>query len=254
MLAGNKGFALERIAAIYSLPGLVKQAKGVQMPDGGGNRAVSAAYHLYVPFSFNGLTYRVRLVAREFHNGQRPDLHSYRIEDVVIENEKEPVRPSRNLENKGIRDAYGSSGSLDSMTVSELFNERNPKIDFAEESREGGGKQDPVPDAPLTPAGAAQRVLNDAREKWVPEATALDGFNDAELADYVAELAKLRGGTLTAVERENVEMAGAEAERVLADRRARGAALSSCRAVFSRAWVLAVAVIFTLTSGMIFWG
>ncbi|MDR2429410.1 MAG: hypothetical protein LBD14_00635 [Puniceicoccales bacterium] len=132
---GNKGFTRERIAAVYRLPQLIKNAKGVSMPDGGGSPRVATAYHLYVPFEWRGTVYRVRLLAREFNDSSLPDVHSYRIEDIVVEGDEAGIsgEPQVGSHTEAGGERYDPPASS-AMAVSELFNADKPKINFAEEA------------------------------------------------------------------------------------------------------------------------
>jgi hypothetical protein len=93
----------------------------------------------------------------------------------------------------------------------------NTGIDFAEEAKP------PATNTPPTPKELAQRVIHDARDKWLPDAVTLDELTDDELTAYADELGTLGGTPLTTPERENLAIAATEAASAIADRRARGA-------------------------------
>ncbi|MDR2512783.1 MAG: hypothetical protein LBD01_03170 [Puniceicoccales bacterium] len=149
---GNKGFTRERIAAIYRLPQLIRDAKGVSLPDGGGSLRVAAAYHLYVPFEWRGMVYRVRLLAREFNDSSLPDVHSYRIEDIVVEGDEAGIsgepQVGENAEADGEKHDPPTSPT---MTVAELFNEGKPQVDFAEDARDSRGDRLSAHDFAISP-------------------------------------------------------------------------------------------------------
>jgi valyl-tRNA synthetase len=112
MLMGGKAFAQARIAAIYQLPVLIKEAKGLQTPDPDNDVNLKAKFHLYVPFRWQGAVYRLRLIAREFHNQELPAVHSYRVEDIIFEDTKKPA--------SGVK-AHGQSRVAVTQSGSQVF-------------------------------------------------------------------------------------------------------------------------------------
>ncbi|EIP99316.1 hypothetical protein OpiT1DRAFT_03830 [Opitutaceae bacterium TAV1] len=202
---GGKPFHRVRVAAIYSLKNLVKYAKGVQMPDGSGSQNVSSVRHLWVPFSWQGSIYRMRLLVREFSDkNAKPDVHSYRIEDVVFEKEKAPpvdkvavrpegLDPSLSDESGGAkpsgdkeagdenRQASSRVGEGSEMTVADLFGKVKQEMDIGG----GSGKRE---------ASVLSRFSRWFEQKWHDDSGAVRRMNliRSAISESMDGLRKLR--------------------------------------------------------------
>lgn len=76
-----------RAAAVWSLPELVKEARGfVRANTKADDHQTRFVYELFAPFTFRGKTYSARIIAKDYPPGiRRTDkVHSLRIEDVLI--------------------------------------------------------------------------------------------------------------------------------------------------------------------------
>lgn len=128
MLAGGKPYPGERSAAMYSLPELFAEAaRTTRHADDGSDRQVAQVHEFHAPFEYQGQVYRVRMLAKEFTPATKwPNkLHSYRIEDVVVEKET----PAGTRAIAGGETTTRSTPSAGKMTLRQLFNDFKPKGD-----------------------------------------------------------------------------------------------------------------------------
>ena len=73
-----------RVAAAYHLPELIQHAKAIEVPDLRSDRNLDRLYDLFVPFSWRGEIYRLRIKGKATDQ-QGNKAHSMRVEDIVAE-------------------------------------------------------------------------------------------------------------------------------------------------------------------------
>lgn len=145
MLAGNKPFARVRVAALYALERLVRSAiRTDHRADDGRDPAVKAIHQFHVPVRFDGDVYSLRLTGKEFVPSRNLEnkLHSYRIDDLVIE--KEPAGSISRVSRKAVPSVPSADSSISLRRLLGADNYSKGDSPY---------KQAAKPEGPASPAG-----------------------------------------------------------------------------------------------------